>query len=217
MWADRQLWRDDIVGQVSVRSDLYTMTKGDRMRLRKALFVEQAGICYLCGGLMVIKLTTTHEAFATLDHLTPLTRGGPDDRSNMMLAHFGCNNYKGRMTLEELPFMPYFRLHLQHQPTTIRRKMMDFCIDAEQLRKALATIEAAEKNGFMHCLAVFSMASAGRMLDQNRAEYSDMIEKAHPTDVGFDWGRFQGVSRSHRFKNGKLVRLRPTSGASHEG
>lgn len=85
---------------------------------------------------------------------------------------------------------------------------MNFCIDAEQLRKALAEIEAAEKNGFMHCLAVFRMASAGQMLDQNRAEYSDMIEKAHPTNGRFDWGRFQGVTRLNRFENGKLVPIK---------
>lgn len=82
---------------------------------------------------------------------------------------------------------------------------MDFVITAEQLRAALKDIESAEAHGFHHCLAVFRMASAGRMLDQNRAEYSDMIEKAHPTDGRLDWGRFQGVTRRNRFKGGKLV------------
>jgi len=84
---------------------------------------------------------------------------------------------------------------------------MNFCVDAEQLRKALAEIEAAEKNGFMHCLAVFRMATAGRMLDENRAEYSDLYEKAHPTDGNFDWGRHQLVSRYNRFEAGQLVPL----------
>ena len=82
---------------------------------------------------------------------------------------------------------------------------MHFCITAEQLKAALKDIEAAEANGFHHCLAVFRMASAGRMLDQNRAEYSDMIEKAHPTDGRLVWGRFQGVTRRNRFEGGGLV------------
>jgi len=82
---------------------------------------------------------------------------------------------------------------------------MDFVITAEQLRVALKEIEAAEANGFHHCLAVFRMSTAGPMLDQNRAEYSDMIEKAHPTDGRLDWGRFQGVTRRHRFESGELV------------
>lgn len=84
---------------------------------------------------------------------------------------------------------------------------MNFCIDAEQLRKALAEIEVAERNGFKHCLAVFRMASAGRMISDNRAEYSDLVEKAHPTDPAFDWGRFQAVSRYNEFRDGKLVPL----------
>jgi hypothetical protein len=87
---------------------------------------------------------------------------------------------------------------------------MNFCIDAEQLRKALAEIEAADKNGFKHCLAVFYMESAGRMIDQNRAAYSDLVERAHPTDPAFNWGRFQAVSRYNQFINGELVPLPET-------
>jgi hypothetical protein len=85
---------------------------------------------------------------------------------------------------------------------------MDFCIDGVQLRKALEDISAAEANGFQHCLCVFSLVSAGRRIDSNRAEYSDLIEKAHPTDGTLDWGRFQGVTRRNKFKNGKLVPIK---------
>ena len=85
---------------------------------------------------------------------------------------------------------------------------MELCVSGEQLRKALAEIEAAEKNGFMHCLAVFKLASAGYMLSDCRANYSDLIERAHPTDGSMDWGRFQRVSQRHKFKAGKLVPLK---------
>lgn len=84
---------------------------------------------------------------------------------------------------------------------------MHFCIDAEQLRKALTQIEAAEANGFNHCLAVFVMTGAGRDLDACRAEYSDLYEKAHPTDGKLNWGRFQNVTGRHRFEGGELVKL----------
>ena len=93
---------------------------------------------------------------------------------------------------------------------------MNFCIDAEQLRKALQDIEAAEKNGFRFCLAVFQLISAGPMLDQCRMNYSDLIEKAHPTDARLDWGRFQGVSKRHKFKNGKLVPFKRSRGGRNE-
>ncbi len=85
---------------------------------------------------------------------------------------------------------------------------MELCIAAKDLRKALADIEAAEANGFMHCLAVFSLTSAGPMLDQCRAEYSDLSERAHPTDPRLNWGRFQGVTRRHRFVDGKLAPIK---------
>ena len=85
---------------------------------------------------------------------------------------------------------------------------MDFCISGDQLRKALSDISTAEANGFHFCLGVFTLVSAGRMIDSNRAEYSDIIEKAHPTDGNFDWGRFQGVTRRNKFINGKLVPIK---------
>jgi hypothetical protein len=87
---------------------------------------------------------------------------------------------------------------------------MELCINSKQLRAALAEIEAAEKNGFMHCLAVFKMASAGPNISDCTANYSDLLERAHLTRGDMDWGRFQGVSRCNKFsaKTGKLTPLR---------
>lgn len=84
---------------------------------------------------------------------------------------------------------------------------MSLCISGDELRKALAAIEAAEKNGFMYCLAVFDMASAGPMIYECRARYSDLIERAADNDPSLDWGRFQGVSRRNKFEDGKLVQI----------
>ena len=85
---------------------------------------------------------------------------------------------------------------------------MEFCITAEQLRKALADIEGAEANGFMHCLAVFRITSAGYHLGDCRATYSDLSERAHPTDGNLSWGRFQAVTKRNKFIDGKLVPIR---------
>lgn len=93
---------------------------------------------------------------------------------------------------------------------------MNFCIDAEQLRAALKEIKAAEANGFHHCLAVFRMSSAGRMINDCRAEYSDLLERAHPTDDNFNWGRFQGVTRRNRFVDGELVPIDRAAGGPHD-
>lgn len=82
------------------------------------------------------------------------------------------------------------------------------CVNAEQLRKALADIEVAEENGFQHCLSVFWFVSRGNILEKNRIEYLDLCEKAHPTDPSLDWGRGQWVTRRNRFENGELVPIK---------
>lgn len=85
---------------------------------------------------------------------------------------------------------------------------MEFVIDAQNLRAALKEIEQAEANGFNYCLAVFKITSAGQSLDECRATYSDLYEKAHPTDGRLDWGRFQAVTKSNKFIDGKLVPIK---------
>jgi hypothetical protein len=93
---------------------------------------------------------------------------------------------------------------------------MEFCIDAAQLRAALADIEEAERNGFQHCLAVLKLTSAGDTLDECKVRYSDLLERAHPTDGRLNWGRFQRVSARYLFKGGKLVSL-PGNAPAPEG
>lgn len=85
---------------------------------------------------------------------------------------------------------------------------MEFCINTDELRAAIKDIERAEKRGFKFCLAVFTLTSAGHSLGDNRASYSDLYEKAHPTDGRFDWGRFQCVSKYYKFKNEKLIPIK---------
>jgi len=82
---------------------------------------------------------------------------------------------------------------------------LEFCINAEHLRKALTEIEAAEANGFDHCLGVFEITESGIMIDETLAHYSDLLEKAHPTRTDLDWGRYQGVSKMNTFKDGELI------------
>jgi len=86
--------------------------------------------------------------------------------------------------------------------------MTEFCISGEELRKALREIEKAEKNGFYHCLAVFELSSVGYMLSDCRLTFSDLWERAHPSDLTLDWGRCQGITRRYKFKDGKLVPIK---------
>lgn len=79
-------------------------------------------------------------------------------------------------------------------------------ITADELRRALTDIEAAERQGFMFCEAVLEIASASPV-GNLRLRYSDLHEKAHPTSGALDWGRYQNVSKHNRFENGHLVAL----------
>ena len=80
---------------------------------------------------------------------------------------------------------------------------MKIQITGDELRKALKDIEEAEKHGFMFCEAVFN--STQRNEYWTVATYSDMWEKAHPTDGSLDWGRGQNVTKRSYFKDGKVI------------
>lgn len=72
-------------------------------------------------------------------------------------------------------------------------------MNAVQLRKALAEIEEAEDHGFMHCLAVFHLVTAGDHIDECLMEYDELIVKAHPTDDRLDWGCGQHTAKLCRY------------------
>lgn len=57
--------------------------------------------CILCGGPIDLTLKAPHPKSRTLEHLTPIARGGRHDLDNIDFAHFGCNASKRNKTLEE--------------------------------------------------------------------------------------------------------------------
>ena len=81
---------------------------------------------------------------------------------------------------------------------------MQMVVSSKQLRAALAEIEAAESRGFGHCLAVFSLMSAGFILDENKLKFDDLICRASNTNSHLDWGR-GGMEKYSRFIDGKVV------------
>ena len=61
--------------------------------LKRELFIEQKERCGLCGGLMKREhLLNANEL--QVEHLTPVDKGGTNDRSNLVLAHRKCNQEK---------------------------------------------------------------------------------------------------------------------------
>lgn len=75
----------------------------DNNERRRLLFIEQGGLCYICGGRMQLLKEFPLHMFASFDHVIPLSRGGTWARGNVRLAHRSCNAWKGSRSLEDLP------------------------------------------------------------------------------------------------------------------
>jgi len=58
------------------------------------IFERDNQTCYLCG-----KAVTRRDA--TMDHVIPITKGGPHTRANVKLAHRGCNARKSDRILPD--------------------------------------------------------------------------------------------------------------------
>lgn len=57
--------------------------------------------CILCGDPIDTTLPLRHRLARTIEHLTPLIRGGRHDLDNIAFAHRACNTRKQDKTLEE--------------------------------------------------------------------------------------------------------------------
>lgn len=57
--------------------------------------------CLLCGQPIDKTLKAPHPMSRTLEHITPIARGGRHDLDNLAFAHWSCNASKGAKTLEE--------------------------------------------------------------------------------------------------------------------
>jgi 5-methylcytosine-specific restriction endonuclease McrA len=56
------------------------------------IFDRDGGVCHLC-------LNAVPRVDATMDHVIPVTKGGPHTRANVKLAHRSCNTRKGNRLL----------------------------------------------------------------------------------------------------------------------
>lgn len=61
------------------------------------LFNEQSGFCCYCSGKMTLKLGKRHTA--TIEHIVPKSKGGPNAAFNYAAAHASCNQEKGDTNL----------------------------------------------------------------------------------------------------------------------
>lgn len=59
------------------------------------VFERDNWTCHICGGPVDPDLDRLHEMGATIDHITPISKGGVDELDNVALAHWSCNREKG--------------------------------------------------------------------------------------------------------------------------
>ena len=70
-------------------------------KLIKAKWEAGDKACILCGDAIDPTLKAPHNMSRTIEHLTPIARGGRHDIDNIDFAHRSCNASKGTKTLEE--------------------------------------------------------------------------------------------------------------------
>lgn len=62
---------------------------------RWAIYERDGWMCQLCGRRVDRRFHAPHRMAPSLDHIIPVSAGGPDTEANLQLAHFGCNSAKG--------------------------------------------------------------------------------------------------------------------------
>lgn len=72
-----------------------------RMQLRIMAGRKQRWRCAYCGQKMKNAARARHPRRITLDHCTPLSRGGSWERQNVVACCARCNERKGAMTADE--------------------------------------------------------------------------------------------------------------------
>jgi hypothetical protein len=99
--ARYQAWRQTTTGQAYRRRHQTTRTR----RRIKRIGTRDNWICHLCLDPIDHKLPYPNPAAPSVDHLVPLSHGGPkDDPTNMAIAHLACNWAKGNRWADDPRF-----------------------------------------------------------------------------------------------------------------
>ena len=100
----RRIWRannPDKVGAAEARRAQAELEGNATTELIEAKWEAGDKTCILCGDSIDPTLKAPHNMSHTIEHLTPIARGGRHDIDNIDFAHYGCNARKRDRTLEE--------------------------------------------------------------------------------------------------------------------
>lgn len=100
----RRKWRannPDVVSAAAARRACAKLEGNATQELIKAKWEASDKTCILCGKPIDDTLPPRRPASRTIEHLTPIARGGRHDLDNIAFAHWSCNSSKNDKTLEE--------------------------------------------------------------------------------------------------------------------
>jgi 5-methylcytosine-specific restriction endonuclease McrA len=78
------------------------LLEAHRSYRRADIFERDRWRCHLCGRAVDRGHKVPHHMAATIDHLIPLSEGGPDAPHNVATAHFICNSKRGAQGIAQL-------------------------------------------------------------------------------------------------------------------
>lgn len=107
----------NLIDWKSRNRERYLATERERVRRRRALIATTAAEvftdkevratygddCYLCGKVIDFDLLWPHPKSPSLDHITPLSRGGAHTLDNCAMTHLVCNHKKGARLIDRRP------------------------------------------------------------------------------------------------------------------
>lgn len=71
------------------------MRRNETLRRRhRAIISADQPPCHICGNPIMYDAHFLHPLSFTIDHITPINRGGDDALDNLAAAHRGCNRAK---------------------------------------------------------------------------------------------------------------------------
>jgi len=90
---------------IAERKLLSSLSKEDRAALEQKLSNRQSGNCFICEEPIDLVL---HYGQLEIDHIIPLSEGGPDEENNFAMTHASCNRSKGAADLRVARRMAQF-------------------------------------------------------------------------------------------------------------
>ena len=144
------------------------LSREERPDMVQRLFEMQVGSCYICDEPIDLEL---HRDDLDLDHIDPLSEGGPDAANNLALTHSSCNRSKGASDIRVARrLVELDKLHHQAREQGGRGANLSHVLDKYGGGKSSLRIRRDTTN-----LVEFSFAEAGDNRVQSVPLYKDPL------------------------------------------